>query len=127
MHQLSELDASFLYLESETTPMHIGGVYLFDASSLETPVSYATFIKFICSRLHVSPMFRQKLKEIPFRLGRPYWVDDAEFSIERHLSYVSLGERGKKPASMPLQPRFSKNRSNGTAPFGTSLLWMVSS
>lgn len=32
MRQLSELDASFLYLESETTPMHIGGIYLFDAS-----------------------------------------------------------------------------------------------
>ncbi len=96
MHQLSELDASFLYLESETTPMHIGGVYLFDASSLETPVSYATFIKYICSRLHVAPMFRQKLKEIPLRLGRPYWVDDTEFSIERHLAYVSLGERGKQ-------------------------------
>ncbi|MBJ6138670.1 WS/DGAT/MGAT family O-acyltransferase [Marinobacter litoralis] len=94
MHQLSELDASFLYLESETTPMHIGGVYLFDASGLETPVSYATFIQYICSRLHVAPIFRQKLKEIPLRLGRPYWVDDADFSIERHLAYVSLGDRG---------------------------------
>jgi len=35
MRQLSELDASFLYLESETTPMHIGGIYLFDASERE--------------------------------------------------------------------------------------------
>ncbi|MFV8572606.1 WS/DGAT/MGAT family O-acyltransferase [Marinobacter sp. SBS5] len=96
MQQLSELDASFLYLESETTPMHIGGVYLFDASGLETPVSYATFVNYLCSRLHVAPIFRQKLKEIPLRLGRPYWVDDAEFSIERHLAYVSLGESGKQ-------------------------------
>ena len=37
MRQLSELDASFLYLESETTPMHIGGIYLFDASEREKP------------------------------------------------------------------------------------------
>lgn len=37
MRQLSELDASFLYLESETTPMHIGGIYLFDASEQKAP------------------------------------------------------------------------------------------
>ena len=43
MRQLSELDASFLYLESETTPMHIGGVYLFDASEPGMGQSVSTF------------------------------------------------------------------------------------
>ena len=37
MRQLSELDASFLYLESETAPMHIGGIYLFDARERDKP------------------------------------------------------------------------------------------
>ena len=80
MRQLSELDASFLYLESDTTPMHIGGVYLFDASGLSNPLAFSTFVAYLRSRLHVVPLFRQKLKEIPLRLGRPYWVDDADFS-----------------------------------------------
>ncbi|HLV76883.1 MAG TPA: wax ester/triacylglycerol synthase family O-acyltransferase [Marinobacter sp.] len=95
MRQLSELDASFLYLESETTPMHIGGVYLFDASGLQYPLAFSTFVAYLRSRLHVVPLFRQKLKEIPLRLGRPYWVDDTEFSIQRHLAYVNLGENGQ--------------------------------
>ena len=102
MRQLSELDASFLYLESDTTPMHIGGVYLFDASGLSNPLAFSTFVAYLRSRLHVVPLFRQKLKEIPLRLGRPYWVDDADFSIERHLAYVNLGEHGKQASLISL-------------------------
>ena len=102
MRQLSELDASFLYLESETTPMHIGGIYLFDASEREKPLAFSTFVAYLRSRLHVVPVFRQRLKEIPLRLGRPYWIDDPDFSIERHLAYVNLGENGRKASLMTL-------------------------
>jgi diacylglycerol O-acyltransferase / wax synthase len=105
MRQLSELDASFLYLESETAPMHIGGVYLFDASDRDTPLPFSTFVAYLRSRLHVVPLFRQRLKEIPFRLGRPYWIDDPDFSIERHLAYVNLGENGDQSNLMKLASR----------------------
>jgi len=94
MRQLSELDASFLYLESDTAPMHIGGIYVFEASDREMPLSFDTFVRYLHSRLHVVPVFRQKLKEIPFRLGRPYWIDDPDFSIDRHLTHVDLGGHG---------------------------------
>lgn len=33
MEQLSALDSAFVCLESPRTPMHIGGVYLFDGAS----------------------------------------------------------------------------------------------
>lgn len=95
MRQLSELDASFLFLESDTAPMHIGGVYLFDAHDRAEPLAFSTFVAYLRSRLHVIPLFRQKLREIPLRLGLPYWVDDPDFSIERHLAYVSLGEQSE--------------------------------
>lgn len=102
MRQLSELDASFLYLESENAPMHIGSIYLFDASEREAPLAFSTFIAYLQSRLHVVPVFRQRLKEIPLRLGRPYWIDDPNFSIERHLAYVSLGENSREANLMTL-------------------------
>lgn len=102
MRQLSELDASFLYLESENAPMHIGSIYLFDASERETPLAFSTFVAYLRSRLHVVPVFRQRLKEIPLRLGRPYWIDDSNFSIERHLAYVSLGENSREANLMTL-------------------------
>ncbi|WP_166266410.1 WS/DGAT/MGAT family O-acyltransferase [Marinobacter caseinilyticus] len=105
MRQLSELDASFLYLESDTAPMHIGGIYLFDGRERETPLAFSTFVSYLRSRLHVVPFFRQKLKQIPLRLGRPYWIDDTEFSIERHLAYVNLGEHGRVSSLMGLASR----------------------
>ncbi len=105
MRQLSELDASFLYLESDTAPMHIGGIYLFEGRDQAKPLSYSTFVAYLRSRLHVVPLFRQKLREIPLRLGRPYWIDDPDFSIERHLAYVNLGTQGKMGALMPLASR----------------------
>ncbi|HEY9120546.1 MAG TPA: wax ester/triacylglycerol synthase family O-acyltransferase [Marinobacter sp.] len=105
MRQLSELDASFLYLESETAPMHIGGIYLFDAREREKPLAFSTFVAYLRSRLHVVPLFRQRLKEIPLRLGRPYWIDDPDFSIERHLAYVNLGDHGQLGSLMGLASR----------------------
>lgn len=105
MRQLSELDASFLYLESETAPMHIGGIYLFDARERDKPLAFSTFVAYLRSRLHVVPLFRQRLKEIPLRLGRPYWIDDPDFSIERHLAYVNLGDHGQIGSLMGLASR----------------------
>ncbi|SFM60850.1 WS/DGAT/MGAT family O-acyltransferase [Marinobacter zhejiangensis] len=105
MRQLSELDASFLYLESVTAPMHIGGVYLFDARDRDEPLAFSTFVAYLQSRLHVIPLFRQTLREIPLRLGLPYWVDDTEFNLDRHLAYVSLGGQGEQDTLRGLAAR----------------------
>jgi len=90
MHQLSELDASFLYLESETTPMHIGGLYLFDGSGQTEPLTFGAFRHFLEKRLHLAHFFRQRILEVPLRLDRPYWVDDADFSLDNHLTHQQL-------------------------------------
>ncbi|MDX1588265.1 MAG: wax ester/triacylglycerol synthase family O-acyltransferase [Oleiphilaceae bacterium] len=94
MRQLSELDASFLYLESETTPMHIGGLYLFDGSAREEALDFAAFRHFLEKRLHLAHFFRQRILHVPLRLDRPYWVDDAEFSLDNHLSHYDMAQQG---------------------------------
>lgn len=90
MQQLSDLDASFLYLETDNSPMLIGGLYVFDSTQRETPMNFGEFYSFIESRLHVAPFFRQRLVEVPLKLDQPYWVDDPEFELSKHLSYVTL-------------------------------------
>ncbi|MCH8499314.1 MAG: wax ester/triacylglycerol synthase family O-acyltransferase [Marinobacter sp.] len=105
MRQLSELDASFLYLETDTAPMHISGIYLFDGGDSEKAVSYSTFVSYLQSRLHVVPFFRERLKHIPLHLGRPYWIDDPDFSLDRHLAYVKLGARNDVDNLMALASR----------------------
>lgn len=102
MRQLSELDASFLYLESETTPMHIGGLYLFDGSATEEPLDFAAFRHFLEKRLHLAHFFRQRIMHVPLRLDRPYWVDDGEFSLENHLSHCPMDHHGDMEALVAL-------------------------
>jgi len=90
MHQLNELDASFLFLESESTPMHIGGIYTFDAGERQDRVTFDEFRLYLQKRLHLANFFRQKLMTLPLNLDRPHWVDDPDFDIDQHLEAVDL-------------------------------------
>ena len=85
MQELSGLDASFLYLETDNAPMHIGGV-----SVIEGSLEFDTFRELILSRIHLVPSFRQRLVTVPFSLDRPYAVDDPHFNIDRHLQHIAL-------------------------------------
>lgn len=90
MQRLSDLDASFLYLENDRSPMLIGGIYLFSNDARERPIDFSEFSSFIASRLHVAPFFRQRLVEVPLNLDRPFWVDDPEFDLKKHLEHIHL-------------------------------------
>jgi len=89
MQQLTNLDASFLYLESARTPMHIGCVLKFSKPK-DGIMTFERFKAYIESRLSISPAFRRKLKAVPLDLDRPYWVDDIHFDINNHLTQLKL-------------------------------------
>jgi WS/DGAT/MGAT family acyltransferase len=89
MQQLTNLDASFLYLESDRTPMHIGCVLKFTHPD-NGKMTFDRFKNFMASRLSISPAFRRKLKAMPLDLDRPYWVDDVNFDINNHLTEIKL-------------------------------------
>ncbi|OUS28291.1 hypothetical protein A9Q99_12230 [Gammaproteobacteria bacterium 45_16_T64] len=96
MKQLSYLDASFLYLEGDHAPMHVGGTFVFkDPAS--TPMTFARFAEHILSRLQTSPVFRRRLVEIPMDLDLPYWIEDPHFDIHEHLHihHLSLGTKAE--------------------------------
>jgi WS/DGAT/MGAT family acyltransferase len=81
MERLSPLDASFLAVEGETTPMHVGWVARFDGPS---PGSDALF-EHIAGRLSHAPRFRQRLAEVPLGVHDPVWADDPQFDPGEHL------------------------------------------
>jgi len=68
---LSAQDATFIYLESDHSPMHIGGVYLIDARDAPAGFGYEAFCRHIQSRLPCSRIFRQRLVEAPLSLSHP--------------------------------------------------------
>jgi diacylglycerol O-acyltransferase / wax synthase len=95
MEQLSGQDASFVYLETPTTPMHIGSVGIYDPSTAPNGfVRFKDILRHVESRLDKARSFRQKLVRVPFDLDHPYWVEDANFDIEYHIRHMALPKPG---------------------------------
>ncbi len=90
MDRLTSFDTSFLANERANGHMAIGAV-LVCASSPPDPDDFLAHIR---SRVHQLPRLRQRLLYPPLRLGTPFWVDDREFDIHRHVRRVSLPEPG---------------------------------
>ena len=95
MQQLSGLDTSFLYLESVSTPMHIGALAIYDqASSPGGRVTFKGILEFFESRMHLARVFRQRLAKVPLGLDKPFWVDDPHFDLEYHVRHIALPQPG---------------------------------
>jgi diacylglycerol O-acyltransferase len=92
VERLSSLDASFLYIENSQTPMNIGSVSIFQPS--EGGFEHETLVKLIKARLAFVPRYRQRVKEIPFGIFRPMWVDDTAFDVSYHVRRSALPKPG---------------------------------
>jgi diacylglycerol O-acyltransferase len=90
--RLSALDASFLYLEQPTTPMHAGGVAVFRRP--RGGFGYDELVELIDQRLTFIPRYRQKVKNVPGHLARPVWVDDPRFDLSFHVRRSALPRPG---------------------------------
>ncbi|HEY3610156.1 MAG TPA: wax ester/triacylglycerol synthase family O-acyltransferase, partial [Pseudonocardiaceae bacterium] len=91
-HRLSALDASLLYLEDATTPMHIGGVAIFRRP--RTGFDYERLLGLIEQRLALVPRYRQRVRHVPAHLARPVWTDDTDFDITHHVRLSALPKPG---------------------------------
>ncbi len=95
MQQISGLDATFLFLESQNAPMHIGSVGIFDPSTApDGIVRFKRIIQTVKERAHLAPFLRQRLLEVPFNADFPYWVNDEAFDPEFHIRHISLPKPG---------------------------------
>ncbi|MGB0522415.1 MAG: WS/DGAT/MGAT family O-acyltransferase [Flammeovirgaceae bacterium] len=102
MQQLSAQDTLFLNLETPKTPMHVGGLYVFGPPAHGRGFNFEEFKAFMDQRLHTSRVFRQRLVQVPLDLSRPYWIEDPDFELERHLLHVSLPAPGGLPELLDL-------------------------
>jgi diacylglycerol O-acyltransferase / wax synthase len=97
MRQLSALDTQFLNVESSTTTGHVGSVLLLDPSTApDGDITLDQLCQLHEERLHLAPVLRQRLVDVPLSLGRPYWADDPDFDLEFHLREIALPGEGTK-------------------------------
>jgi diacylglycerol O-acyltransferase / wax synthase len=87
--RLSALDASFLAVETPTAHMHVGWVAVFSRPARGPLPSFSELRDHIELRLGRAPRYRQKLASVPLGLHAPEWVDDADFSVDRHVYWAS--------------------------------------
>jgi len=94
--RLSAQDTFFYQLETADTPLHIGALAFFDASSLDGAVPSDDIRAVIATRLELLPRYRMRVIETPVT-GHPVWVDDRHFDVRHHVRFVSLpGAAGPK-------------------------------
>lgn len=114
--RLTPQDASFYRLESSSNPIHIGSLAIVrsiepgqrpadlraprsgdqprpadnQSTITEPAIDYDRLVDLVESRLSLVPRYRRKVREIPFALGRPVWVEDAAFDISYHIRRSAL-------------------------------------
>ncbi len=90
MDRLSPQDASFLHVENDQSHMHIASVAIFEGPA----PSYRELSEMVQSKLHRVPRYRQRVRFVPFEMGRPVWADDPHFKLEYHLRHTGLPAPG---------------------------------
>ena len=106
--RLSAQDASFIYGEDQRIPLHVGCLGLMEAGSLRDDsgaVDIARIREAISRRLHFFELFRKKIAHIPFDQGRPVWVDDPNFAIEKHVHQTAVPRPGSRRQVLDLMGR----------------------
>ncbi len=93
MERLNPLDAQFIDAEDEDrqTSFAIASIAVFEGPA----PSYEEFLHAIEGRLPLVPLYRRKLRTVPFRLGPPVWVDDPNFDLRYHIRQVALPAPGE--------------------------------
>ncbi len=90
MERMSAQDASFLHLESDRSPMHVGGVSIFEGPAPEQ----RRFADHVAAKLDQVPRYRQVVRTLPLGLASPVWVDDPYFNLGYHVRRTALPRPG---------------------------------
>jgi len=92
MERLKPMDAQFVDAENQDrhASFAIASVAVFEGPA----PGYAEFCSSVERRLPLVPFCRRKLREVPFRLGPPVWVDDPDFDVRYHIRHTALPAPG---------------------------------
>jgi len=108
MRRLSAQDTAFIYGESQRIPLHVGALGFIEGAPLRDAngcLDLSRLREGIERRLHLLPVFRQKLAEVPLDGGRPLWVDAPDFRIERHVHATAVPRPGGRRELLALFSR----------------------
>lgn len=84
----------FLYGETPAMHLHVCGLLLLDSSTMPGGYRFETIRQTFVDRMPRVPAARQLLARVPLGVSRPFWVDDPNLDIDRHLHRVAVPSPG---------------------------------
>jgi WS/DGAT/MGAT family acyltransferase len=114
MKQLTGLDASFLFLETASQFGHVSSLSVFERPDVPDYEPFEAWRAQIERRLHLLEPLRRRLREVPFGLDHPFWIEDPDFDLDYHVRHtavpppgndVQLGELVARIIGRPLDRR----------------------
>ena len=119
MNPMSAQDAMFLHVENDVTPMHIGGVSIFEGPA----PAFTELSAMVGSKLHHTPRYRQKVRFVPFGISEPVWVDDRYFDLSYHLRHTAVPAPGSESQLRGMAARVFSQHLDRARPLWE--IWMV--
>ena len=98
--RLTALDGSFLRVESATAHMHVAWCALLEPAEGRPAPDIDALRLSVEGRLQHTPRFRRRLRSALPGMGEPFWVDDPDFDIDRHVTLLC------DPVDRPDERRF---------------------
>ncbi len=123
MQRLTGLDASFLYLETPSSHMHVASLMVLDPTEADVPVTLDRVKEVYGARLHLAPPFRRRLVEVPFGLHHPLWIEDPDFDIDYHVRSTAVPSPGSEEQLRTLVGRLVAQPLDRSRPLWE--VWMI--
>lgn len=86
---MTNVDASFLYMETASTPMHILGILVLEPPTAG-PVGLPAVIQALDERLHLIPVLRRRMVVPLGGIDHPRWIEDPDFDLANHVRNAPL-------------------------------------
>jgi WS/DGAT/MGAT family acyltransferase len=94
MKQLTGLDASFLFLETASQFGHVSSLSVFERPAEPDYQPFEAWRAQIERRLHLLEPLRRRLREVPFGLDHPFWIEDPDFDLDYHVRHTAVPPPG---------------------------------
>lgn len=94
MKRLNGWDALMLYSETPNIHMHTLKVAVIDASNHPGDYTFELFQRTLGRRLHLLEPLRYQLVDMPFKLHRPMWLENARIDLDYHVRRARVAAPG---------------------------------
>jgi WS/DGAT/MGAT family acyltransferase len=119
MEWMSPIDSSFLHVENDTTPMHIGGVSIFEGP----PPPFEELRAMVAGKLELVPRYRQRVRTVPLAVSAPAWIEDPHFSLDYHMRHTAIPAPGSETQLRQMASRVFSQHLDRSRPLWE--LWVV--